>query len=177
MSIGVFEFDAKATQEQKDAIRPALILADQVLGSRLASITVVPKRSDQMPDWNEAVAGVQPAWELWKGWNRNTKRRELWYWDKLHLKDECQPTILHGCMHAYDELYLTAETRAEVMALMDPQPEVWLQGRAWSKYPYECYSVYGSQAVFDLPKPVYKKLLARHVEAADLPTLKALLLA
>ena len=176
MAMGVFTFDDKATAEQKAVIRPALEAVNDVLGSRLKAITVVPKRREQMPDWNSAEPGVQPAWELWKGWNRNTKRRELWYWDRLHTKDECYATILHGGVHAYDELYMTLEMRADAMALMDPEPAAWFGGRAWSRFPYECNAVYGSAALFNLTKPVYKNLLDRHVASVDWPELKAILL-
>ncbi len=84
----------------------------------------------------------------------------------------------HEALHAYDQLYLNArdDIRADVMSLMDPEPEIWHGGKTWAKFPFECYAVYGSAALFNIAKPVYANLLSRKIAVSNFPDLRDLLL-
>jgi hypothetical protein len=172
--MAVLTFDARVGQAQREVFRPAIEEAEDVIGHLLKPITVVSKTKSQMPDWNEAVPGVQPAWELWKGWNPRTGRREVWVWNELHTKEDAVATLQHGLVHALHEIHTPPEAKAEMCELMHPRPEAWLQGGAWSKYPYECATVYGSAVLFGIAKPVYKNLLDRRIWTADWPRLREL---
>lgn len=177
MSIKPFSFDAKATDSQRNAITPALEEMSEVFGDRLKSITLVPKTKTQMPDWDSSTPGVQPAWGLWKGWNRKTERREIWYYDEVWRSKDCVGLIQHEGFHAYDDLYMSLEMKSAVMELMVPEPVSWTQGKTWSKFPFECAAVFGSAALFDMLKPPYVSLLDRKIPKTKWAELKAILLA
>ena len=177
MAIGPFTFADGSSQANKDAVRPAFEMAADLIGGRLKPITIIFQPKARMPDWNEAEPGIQPAWGLWKGWNGKTGQREIWLWDHVFKSDDAVPLACHEIDHAYDELYLNdhPEIREAVMEKMHPVPVAWLQGRVWAKYPYECYAVHASGALFGI-KPAYKKLLSRQIYTADYPAIRAALL-
>jgi hypothetical protein len=167
--IGPFDFDFRATELQKDTIKPALEEMATIVGDRLKPITLVPKTAQQMPDY---APGLH-AYGVWKGWVTKNNRREIWYWDEVD-RYRVRPTIQHEGMHAFDSHAMDEAKRAEVMALMAPKPLKWTSGRYWGKYPYECYAVFGSAALFGIVYPPYATLLDRKI--VDLTALKEILL-
>lgn len=176
MAIAPFEFADRATDSQINAITPALEEMSELIGNRLKAITLVPKTANQMPDWDSSTPGIQPAWGVWKGWNRKTGRREIWYYDEVWRSKDCVGLIQHEGFHAYDDLYMNDVMKDQVMDLMVPEPVFWTQGKTWSKFPFECAAVYGSAALFDIVKPVYANLLDRKIPRTKFTELKAILL-
>ena len=172
--IGPFAFDARCTEDQKAALKPALEETAAIIGDRLTvpkgPILLVPKAAQDMPDYDPKKPGIQPAYGLWKGYSEKRGAFIVNFWERV-TEYRSRPTIQHEFMHAYDEIYLSdhPEIRKACMELMHPKPDQWFwpKGTAWGTLTYECYCVYGSAALFDILRPPYSDLLNRWVYKED----------